>query len=82
MGLVGVAVILVGSGLWVWRGKSDEVRGGDAQFCEMGGCGEGFLFQGRERQLGEGERKKGGEGCRSFESDGFRVRVSFFVFFF
>lgn len=42
LGLAGVATTLVGSGLWVWRGKSDEVRGvdgrakGGALFCRLG----------------------------------------------
>ncbi|KAG6765108.1 hypothetical protein POTOM_029124 [Populus tomentosa] len=40
--ITGVATTLVGSGLWVWGGKSDEVRGvdgrakGGALFCRLG----------------------------------------------
>lgn len=42
LGLAGVATTMVGSGLWIWRGKSDEVRGvdgrakGGALFCRLG----------------------------------------------
>ena len=50
-------------------------EGGDGQ---EEGFSDGFLFQGREWQLGEDERKREA-GCRSFEKDGFRVRVFFNV---
>ena len=52
-------------GVGRWSGKEGEF-------------GEGFLFQRREQQLGEDENERVGG---SFERDGFRVRVHFFVFF-
>jgi hypothetical protein len=41
-----------------------------------GCCGEGFLFQGRERRLGEDERKGGG-----LKEMGLGLGFFFFVFF-